>query len=626
MNTRIRIGAPIALAVVAALGLVGTLSVRVAEIPTDPPRSIAAAPGTGAPATAVPQDPAAARLPSTALPVTATSSSPATLFASDVAPDGAVAAAAQEAPEGSPQRPAALAVRGERFDRAHPGMARAIEVQERHLELLANPAVIGTAVGLKGADEPAIVVYTRVDGADLPASLEGVPVVVKRRSEFRAWLQQAPARTRDDVKARAGETSNAQRWERPVPIGVSTGHPQITAGTIGCRVRNGAGQVFALSNNHVLANTNAASIGDAALQPGPYDGGVPSDQFATLYDFQPIKFGGPPHRPTNEMDAAVALTTTADLGRGTPSTGGYGTPTETPVSAAVGLAVRKVGRTTGYTTGAVDAINASVGVSYGTGVAYFRRQIVVTPGAFSQGGDSGSLIVDASNHPVGLLFAGSEADTIANEIQRVLSRFGVTVDGAPPNQAPSVALAVSETSVDAGEPVLMTATASDADGSVAQVDFYANGVLLGSDPSSPYEFSWGNAPEGTHTLTARATDDDGATTTSSSVSVTVGTPTSPPENVVKVGSILYATAGSRGRDLLITVGLDPALGGASVSIRVSHEGGSTASGTSSTGSDGRVTFKWRNAPSGTYTTLVTAVSAAGYDWDGVTPPNSFTKP
>lgn len=66
-----------------------------------------------------------------------------------------------------------------------------------------------------------------------------------------------------------------------------------------------------------------------------------------------------------------------------------------------------------------------------------HHQIIITPGTFSAGGDSGSLIVaDAKgknasdrNKPVGLLFAGSDLFTIANPIDAVLSRFGVSIDG-----------------------------------------------------------------------------------------------------------------------------------------------------------------------------------------------------
>ena len=216
--------------------------------------------------------------------------------------------------------------------------------------------------------------------------------------------------------------------ERPVPIGVSTGHPDITAGTIGCRVTDGT-NVYALSNNHVYANENLASIGDNVLQPGTYDGGVdPDDAIGTLFAFEPIVFHP---RARNTIDAAIALTSIDMVGNATPS-GGYGTPNSTTTAAYVNQLVKKYGRSTGLTEGEVYALNATVRVGYDSGTARFVGQIVITPGGFSDGGDSGSLIVtdDEACNPVGLLFAGSSSYTIANPIDLVLDAFpGITIDG-----------------------------------------------------------------------------------------------------------------------------------------------------------------------------------------------------
>ena len=67
----------------------------------------------------------------------------------------------------------------------------------------------------------------------------------------------------------------------------------------------------------------------------------------------------------------------------------------------------------------------------------------------------------------------------------------------------------------------MSATASDGDGSVAKVDFYAGSARLGSDSTSPYAFSWSGVPAGSYALKAVATDNAGATATSATVTVTV---------------------------------------------------------------------------------------------------------
>jgi len=220
---------------------------------------------------------------------------------------------------------------------------------------------------------------------------------------------------------------------RPAPIGVSTGHPNITAGTIGCRVKKGVENnwiYYALSNNHVYADENNAEIGDNVLQPGPYDGGQnPRDKIGTLEDYVTIYFDG----SDNTVDAAIALCSTADLDNTTPS-GGYGMPNSYTLAPdlALGRAVQKYGRTTGLTKGSVAGINTIVNVGYDAGVARFVGQLLIwRGGSFSAGGDSGSLIVtdDEECNPVGLLFAGSNRYTIANSIDDVLSEFNVSIDG-----------------------------------------------------------------------------------------------------------------------------------------------------------------------------------------------------
>jgi hypothetical protein len=250
----------------------------------------------------------------------------------------------------------------------------------------------------------------------VPAALDGVRVVVEVTGDLVAF-------------ARPASVDRTAQFARPVPIGVSTGHPNITAGTIGCRVTDRT-NVYALSNNHVYADENRASTGENALQPGPFDGGInPEDAIGTLHDFQPIVFSP---AASNEIDAAIALASTATLGNATPADG-YGMPRSQTLPPIVGLRVMKYGRTTGLTKGRIDAINAIVNIGYDSGVARFVNQIIIKPGLFSAGGDSGSLIVAQSGtdarKPVGLLFAGSSVITIANPIGPVLGRFGVTIDG-----------------------------------------------------------------------------------------------------------------------------------------------------------------------------------------------------
>ncbi len=319
-----------------------------------------------------------------------------------------------------------------------------MEVQERHTpELMKANGVVGTAVSIGTDGEPVVTVLAK--GADLgpvPKVLEGVPVEVFVTGEFKAGppftaqprCEQPPCGNPGGGGGGGGEVDLTARFDRPVPIGVSTGHPAVTAGTIGARVTDSQGNVYALSNNHVYAVENNATRGDAVIQPGTFDGGLsPADDIGTLERWQSVVFGG---ACINVIDAALALTTTAELGNSTPAGVGYGTPRSTTILPALNMKVKKVGRTTGFTKGTIQAINAVVNVGYSEGkVACFLGQIITT--SMSAGGDSGSLVVldgkgqsrDDDRKPVGLLFAGSPFATVINPIDPVLITLGVTIDG-----------------------------------------------------------------------------------------------------------------------------------------------------------------------------------------------------
>ncbi|MDZ7739202.1 MAG: PKD domain-containing protein [Bacteroidales bacterium] len=394
-----------------------------------------------------------------------------------------------------------------------------MDIQDRATKaLFRNPEVVGTGTGIDDNGNPAIVVYTMTkveQRADinlenvglgerptaLPVSIDRIPVVPKVTGMFKAY-------------------SDPTAWfPRPVPIGVSTGHPDITAGTIGCRVKDSQGNVYALSNNHVYANVNEASIGDNVLQPGSYDGGVnPGDAIGTLYDFEPIDFS-----TDNTMDAAIALVSTSTLGTATPTGDGYGTPSTTLANADIGLDVQKYGRTTGYTHGVVSEINVTVDVCYETRGPYncvksarFVNQFTITPGDFSAGGDSGSLIVsEEGNNPVGLLFAGGSTHTIATPIGVVLSRFGVSIDnesGGTVNYPPAADFTYTIDNLN----VSFTDQSTDSDGSITAWSwtFGDGGTSTAQNPSHTY------GAGGTYTVGLTVKDDGGATgSTSKNVSV-----------------------------------------------------------------------------------------------------------
>ncbi len=326
-----------------------------------------------------------------------------------------------------------------------------------HLQRRAN--VVATGVGYKmtgGQKTPSLSIICSVvkkwpvselSPADkIPERLEGIPTDVIATGRIRAL----PSRT---------------DRHRPAPGGVSIGHREITAGTLGCLVKR-RGEIMILSNNHVMANSNDAETGDAILQPGPADGGrFPQDHIANLEAFIPIAFPGqqppggpPPGRPPsgcstargaasilnavaamvgsdarlaavtlktteNRVDAAIARPVNLDVVIN--SILEIGPPSGT-VQGSLGLAIRKSGRTTGFTTGEITQVDVTVNVQYGPGqTARFTDQLLAGP--MSQGGDSGSAVLDEQNRLVGLLFAGSENSTVINRIEHVFSALELTL-------------------------------------------------------------------------------------------------------------------------------------------------------------------------------------------------------
>ncbi|MCW5772023.1 MAG: hypothetical protein KIT16_10345 [Rhodospirillaceae bacterium] len=219
-----------------------------------------------------------------------------------------------------------------------------------------------------------------------------------------------------------------QTRQRPLAIGISVGHYSITAGTLGSFVRSaGAANANILSNNHVLANENRAKIGDAILQAGRYDGGrKPRDVVARLLNFIPLAAG-----EANLIDCAIA-TIVDGVDFEPQKIRGLGSLAGIAPNADEGIGVHKLGRTTGLTHGRVTAIELdNVVVAFDQGNFSFDNQIEIEGTGdlpFSDGGDSGSLVVDDGLHAVGLLFAGGDQGggngrglTYANPIETVLA-------------------------------------------------------------------------------------------------------------------------------------------------------------------------------------------------------------
>ena len=303
-------------------------------------------------------------------------------------------------------------------------------------KLLARDNVVGVAVSHKikkeqDTGDPCLTVFVeqKLDGA-LLGSDQAIPKTIKKYKTDvieTGPIFAEPHHTEDlaqDEELDVGIQTLKGRI-RPVEGGYSVGHYRITAGTMATAVYDRSPfpgiprRYYMLSNNHVLANSNNARIGDPILQPGPYDGGTyPRDLVARLYRFVPIRFDG----SCNYVDAAIAVGEFHDLDREVYWIGYV----KGVATVGVNTIVQKTGRTTSYTTGRVTAINATVNVNYGSNrVGRMCRQIVTTN--MSAGGDSGSLLCDMNERAVGLLFAGSSSVTIHNDIRYVQVLLGIRV-------------------------------------------------------------------------------------------------------------------------------------------------------------------------------------------------------
>jgi len=306
------------------------------------------------------------------------------------------------------------------------------ELKARILERLPSAVEASSAPGEHDAPWPWVAV-------GLSPSGDGVRVAVRlQRDGDRALLPDLGRAAAAEVEVRVigpvrplSSPAELQRRVRPLRPGLSVAHASVTAGTLGGFVRSASGLAI-LSNNHVLAASNAAAVGDAVLQPGPADGGSAGDRVATLAGFERMVTGRP-----NLVDAAVA---TLDDGVAAEPGDLPGGPLLGAVPASLDIdpeeAVEKIGRTTGHTAGRITAVEVDgVAVQYDEAVYRFDDQIEIVgaSGGFSAGGDSGSVIWRSRDRaPVALLFAGSETGgpagtgvTFANPLATVLATLGV---------------------------------------------------------------------------------------------------------------------------------------------------------------------------------------------------------
>jgi hypothetical protein len=331
------------------------------------------------------------------------------------------------------------------LDLNHPEVRAVIAVQDEVTPgLMQRPGILGTAVGLDAVGNPALVIYIDRDVANvadlirsLPANIRGIGVQVDLTDKFRAMQVGIPTLV----------AGHAAKQTAPIQLGTSGGWSKDLAngyccgGTLGSLISIGGVQ-YILSNYHVFeadivpgGNGTVATNGDPIIQPGLIDNNCAAsgtNSVATLVKRSSL--------PNSNVDCS-----TGQVVPGMVASDGsileIGPLSSQIVGAALSQKVKKSGRTTGLTRSTVSGLNATVSVAYENecagGTAFtktFTGQIVIQNLAsqFLNSGDSGSLLVEdvtTRPHAVGLCFAGSATQAIANPIGEVLNFLGATMVG-----------------------------------------------------------------------------------------------------------------------------------------------------------------------------------------------------
>jgi len=340
--------------------------------------------------------------------------------------------------------PLALALPPGLLDNNHPAVQAVIAVQKSVTDTwMQQPEVLGTAVSVNESGTPVLAVYVDRDAAkagdvirDLPKNVHGIDVQVHLTDKFRS-MRGNPH----------GGSSHTALQTPPIQLGTSGGWSKDLAngyccgGTLGSLVQIGSTQ-YILSNYHVFesdivsgGNNTVATTGDPIIQPGLIDVNCNvngAQTVATLVKKSSL--------PGSNVDCSIGKVVAGQVA----SNGSIleiGTISRNTLGASIGQAVKKSGRTTGLSRSSIVGLNATISVTYDNecagGTAFtktFTGQIVIgnNGSKFLNSGDSGSLMVeDVATNPraIGLLYAGSSTDAIANPINQVLSFLGATMVG-----------------------------------------------------------------------------------------------------------------------------------------------------------------------------------------------------
>jgi hypothetical protein len=319
------------------------------------------------------------------------------------------------------------------------------ELSSRYLRPGFSGRIHAVGIGLLRSSEYCIQVFINdvneemwagAGAATLPPSYRGVPVVLIEMpmAGFLSDPNPAPLIEPDHY-------SHGIRHQQEIIIGgLSGANTNLTgqSGTIGyfCTRRTKLPrrkEIYLLSNSHVFADLRKTTVDDSDLimQPSPGEAGG-NRPIGMLVNFSTLKFDAGLNEP-NHVDAAIAkLWEPQRHSPVIPLIGAVRGYVEKK-DINLGEAVRKFGRTTGYTEGTVFSIYLDIWIRYDrTGQsAFFQNQILIEPALpqftkFVSKGDSGSLVVDAAQHAIGLVFGGmSEATTATPPVPSLTATAGI---------------------------------------------------------------------------------------------------------------------------------------------------------------------------------------------------------
>lgn len=231
-----------------------------------------------------------------------------------------------------------------------------------------------------------------------------------------------------------------------------------------------------------------------------------------------------------------------------------------------------------------------------------------------------SLVATTTGSPYNATFTGVPNGTYTvtarayDNLGASTTSAAVTVTVATTvNKAPLVTLTSPANGASYAAPatVTLTATASDSDGSISRVEFYNGTTKLGQSTVSPYSYTWSNVAAGSYSVTARAYDNAGASTSSTPANVTVtGTTTTPPPTVNQLPTVsLTSPANGSIYTAPATVTLSASASDADGAIsKVEFYNGMTKLGQST---ESPYSYTWSSVAAGSYSVTARAYDNAG---------------